>query len=578
MSKHRSLKDLFRNSSSSSLNKLGHSSSPSSEQSSTAGSAGTSSNHRSFLRRWSSKSSITPQTSSSPGQSPAASDTEDKKEKSSIFHRRKNDGHQHHHSHLSLKRFFKILRPEHLDGDDSSVDSKKPPSLPLSSTSNLAKKYDMGKLIGTGASGSVNLVTSHDNSSEIFAVKKFRAKLKNEKEHDYQTKVKNEFLIGDYLKHQNLIHTMELIKEKNEFLIVMEYCPYDFFNLVMSGLMKEQEICCYFKQIINGVAHLHEAGIAHRDLKLDNCVVNQDGILKLIDFGSAFQYRKDSEGGTKKILKAKGIVGSDPYLAPEVFDTSVPYDARLADVWSIAIIFCCMILKRFPWKIPRSSDPSFRSFAGLNNMDEPVSEQEMQEHDSKGPKYGPDRLLRSLPKASQSLIKGMLTIDCSKRYLIGDVLADPFYSSIQHCYYAEVDEEVPQAEPQASQVSQPPPETPDGADSGAHTPQHVPQPNIPMSPEAGSSPASGLQSPVLSGSATPVMEGSSSEVITHEHEHRFGSHIHDPEALAGKKVVKKVDKLFKAPNHKHHLVTEQELEKINQERQRARRMKENGVA
>lgn len=74
------------------------------------------------------------------------------------------------------------------------------------------------------------------------------------------------------------------------------------------------------------------------------------------------------------------------------------------------------------------------------------------------------------------------------------------------------------------------------------------------------------------------MEGSLSEVITHEHEHRFGSHIHDPEALAGKKVVNKVDKLFKAPNHKHHLVTEQELEKINQERQRARRMKENGVA
>lgn len=145
MSKHRLLKDLFRNSSLLLLNKLGHSLSPLLEQLLTAGNAGSLLNHRSFLRRWSLKLSITPQTSSLPGQLPAASDTEDKKEKLLIFHRRKNDSHQHHHSHLSLKRFFKILRPEHLDGDDSSVDSKKPPLLPLSLTANLAKKVRYGQ-------------------------------------------------------------------------------------------------------------------------------------------------------------------------------------------------------------------------------------------------------------------------------------------------------------------------------------------------------------------------------------------------------------------------------------------------
>ncbi|KAF3986497.1 hypothetical protein FT663_01590 [Candidozyma haemuli var. vulneris] len=568
--KHRSLKDIFKNSSSSSLNKLGHSSSPSSE-----------SNHRFFLRRRNSKSSLTPSTSassgkgqaSSAGQSPAASDTEESSMSSSRKekHRRRHD--KHHHSHLSLKRFFKILRPEHLDGAQEK-DVKKPPELPLSSTSDLAKKYDIGKLIGTGASGSVNLVTAHNNEKEIFAVKKFRAKLKNETDHDYQTKVKNEFLIGDYLKHQNLIHTMELIREKNEFLIVMEYCPYDFFNLVMSGLMKEEEVCCYFKQIINGVAHLHGAGIAHRDLKLDNCVVNGDGVLKLIDFGSAFQYRKDSKAdasGQPKILKAKGIVGSDPYLAPEVFETNSTYDARLADVWSIAIIFCCMILKRFPWKLPRSSDPSFRSFACLNNMDEPVTEQEMQEEDAKGPKYGAERLLRLLPKASRPLIQGMLTIDCSKRFLIGDVLEDSFYHSIRHCYYAEVDEPEPiQQNPSDSFQDAP------DASNGSPQQQNL---DIPMSPEAASSPGSQLQSPVSSGSATPVIDSSQSDGINQEQDHhRFGSQIHDPEAFAGKKATKRVEKLFKSSNHKHHLITEQELEKINQERQRAKKMKENGVA
>lgn len=539
--KHRSLKDLFKHLSLLLLlllNKLGNL------------------DHRLFLRRRNLKLLLTPQTSSSLkpslGISPAASDLEESVRKGK-GHRRK-----HELSHLSLKRFFKILRPEHLD---DGVKEKTPPELPLSLTLDLAKKYDIGKLIGTGASGSVNLVTAHGNENEIFAVKKFRARLKNELEHDYQTKVKNEFLIGDYLKHQNLVHTMELIKEKLEYLIVMEYCPYDFFNLVMLGLMKVEEVCCYFKQIVNGVAHLHEAGIAHRDLKLDNCVVNLDGVLKLIDFGSAFQYRKDSKsssGPQTKILKAKGIVGSDPYLAPEVFDTTTPYDARLADVWSIAIIFCCMILKRFPWKLPRSSDPLFRSFACLNSMDEPVSEQEMEEKDSKGPKYGPERLLRLLPQGSRPLIASMLTIDTTKRCLIGDVLADPFYKDIQNCYYAEVDEKPQEEFKEAKEDNLLPPQPP-------------------MSPEAALSPGSELQTPSSSGSGTPRVL--SHDAISHDNSaHRFGSHIHNPEAFAGTTAVKRVERFFKAPNHTHHLVTEKELEQINAERQRARKLKESGTA
>lgn len=56
-----------------------------------------------------------------------------------------------------------------------------------------------------------------------------------------------------------------------------------------------------------------------------------------------------------------GIVGSDPYLAPEVYDES-KYDPRAVDVWSLGIIYCCMALRRFPWKLPRSSDVSFRYF------------------------------------------------------------------------------------------------------------------------------------------------------------------------------------------------------------------------
>lgn len=457
-------------------------------------SASNSSSHRFFLRKKNSRSSLSPQTSSTSLTSLLKKNKNHSYEQinrnrrtssASVLHHpagppdnnsstsihehneptTPNEDHEinnkktkhtnHHHHHLSLKRFLKKLKHHENEKSESSPKNM----LPQHSSSDLYKKYGgLGKLIGSGASGSVNLVTSKTDPNEIFAVKKFRPKLPNESEHDYKVKVKNEFKIGQYLNHENLIHTIELIKENgskllsdSEYYIIMEYCPFDFFNLVMSGLMSQEEVCCYFKQITNGVAHLHENGIAHRDLKLDNCVVNQEGILKLIDFGSAVQFRKektpnkpvaeeDDINENYRLLRARGVVGSDPYLSPEVFEPSnFGYDPRTADIWSIAVIFCCMILKRFPWKIPKASDPSYRSFANIDENNNKLSEQMNENFDNlkisnnKHPK-GPDRLLRLLPTESRNLIKNMLEIDPKKRYLIDDVLNNLFFQSIEYCH------------------------------------------------------------------------------------------------------------------------------------------------
>lgn len=149
----------------------------------------------------------------------------------------------------------------------------------------------------------------------------------------------------------------------------MEYAPHDLFSVVMSGKMCRPEIYCVFRQICDGVAYLHSLGLAHRDLKLDNCVVTESNVVKLIDFGTAVVFRYP--GSSKKgIVEAKGVVGSDPYLAPEVLASGKigngeegSYDPRKADVWSCAVIFLCMILRRFPWKVPdEKTDMSFRAF------------------------------------------------------------------------------------------------------------------------------------------------------------------------------------------------------------------------
>ncbi|PIL24107.1 hypothetical protein GSI_13859 [Ganoderma sinense ZZ0214-1] len=228
----------------------------------------------------------------------------------------------------------------------------------------MSKKYGKwGRVLGSGAGGTVRLIkASTKNGGTTFAVKEFRPKRQGESEKEYQKKVTAEFCVGSTLKHPNIIETVDIVTDHGHYYEVMEYAPYDLFSVVMSGSMTRPEIYCVFRQICDGVEYLHSLGLAHRDLKLDNCVMTKDNVVKLIDFGTATVFHYPG----KKTTLATGIVGSDPYLAPEVLSQE-NYDPRKTDVWSVAIIFMCMVLRRFPWKIPDpKSDPSFRAFVNAH--------------------------------------------------------------------------------------------------------------------------------------------------------------------------------------------------------------------
>jgi len=72
----------------------------------------------------------------------------------------------------------------------------------------------------------------------------------------------------------------------------------------MTGKQTEEEIGCCFKQIVAGTRYLHEMGLAHRDLKLDNCCVNEFGIVKIIDFGCAVVFKYPFE---QDLIEATGM-------------------------------------------------------------------------------------------------------------------------------------------------------------------------------------------------------------------------------------------------------------------------------
>jgi hypothetical protein len=224
-----------------------------------------------------------------------------------------------HGSMAELKRFFRMGHHKHKSGDSLSKKAGKkdepyqmaPANVPFADDHGLSTKYGkLGRVLGSGAGGSVRLL-KRSSDGVTFAVKQFRDRHSWESDKEYSKKVTAEFCIGSTLHHGNIIETLDIIHEGGHWYEVMEFAPFDLFAVVMTGRMSKEEIACTFKQIVNGVAYLHGMGLAHRDLKLDNVVVNEHGIMKLIDFGSAVVFRYPFEDD---IVLASGMYHGNSLL------------------------------------------------------------------------------------------------------------------------------------------------------------------------------------------------------------------------------------------------------------------------
>lgn len=243
----------------------------------------------------------------------------------SNLHREETGGtaHSRHGSMSDLKRFFKMGRQKRGASPAPSVKNglRTPPmmrtnssQIPFADDHGLTSKYGkLGRVLGSGAGGSVRLMKrSEDNT--VFAVKEFRPRHSYETEREYVKKLTAEYCIGSSLHHGNIIETLDIVQEKGKWFEVMEYAPYDLFAIVMTGKMNREEVSCCFLQILSGVTYLHSMGLAHRDMKLDNVVVNEHGVMKIIDFGSAHVFKYPFENNlvlaSGKILSLADICGA----------------------------------------------------------------------------------------------------------------------------------------------------------------------------------------------------------------------------------------------------------------------------
>ncbi|KAJ2903358.1 putative hal protein kinase protein [Zalerion maritima] len=260
------------------------------------------------------------------------------------------------------------------------------------------------KHFAKGATSVINKMYRKGFPKEIYAIKQFRPRDKNnETTDDYNAKVKSEFSIGKSLHHPNIVESIELCLDHGRWNYVMEYCDGgDMLTLATMGYLttpeRANDRACLAKQLIQGIAYLHRNGIAHRDIKLENLLMTSDSKLKITDFGvsdvfSGIHPGLREAGGQCGVgvdeneirLCKPGICGSIPYMAPEVYARNAMYDPRPVDIWSagvciVAITFCGTI-----WISPdETRSPMFaevmkawRKFLAKNGHDYEMSEREL---------------------------------------------------------------------------------------------------------------------------------------------------------------------------------------------------------
>ncbi|KAF8610050.1 Pkinase-domain-containing protein [Ceratobasidium sp. AG-I] len=284
--------------------------------------------------------------------------------------------------------------------------------------------------IGKGATSIVKLAHKWDRTEEkLYAVKEFRKRRKNETEKEYVKKLTAEFCISSALHHPNIVETVDLVKDENQhWCEVMEYCPGgDLYAAIRRGGMSPSEVECCFKQVLLGVEYLHSQGVAHRDIKPENLFFNEQGHLKIGDYGASTVYRLPWE---KNIHMSTGLCGSEPYIAPEQF-TPGPYDARLVDIWACGIVYYCLHFQELPWRVAQQSDPLFQAYLTACSAKPTVAVGSNSPAPAQAPL--PATISNLSPRACRPLLRKMLEPNPKLRAQIEDVMKDSWLMSVDVC-------------------------------------------------------------------------------------------------------------------------------------------------
>ncbi|KAG4975288.1 hypothetical protein AAZX31_11G239300 [Glycine max] len=205
----------------------------------------------------------------------------------------------------------------------------------------LMEKYEFGKLLGQGNFAKVYHARDV-RTGESVAVKVI------DKEKILKIglvdQTKREISIMRLVKHPNVLQLYEVLATKTKIYFIIEYAKGgELFNKIAKGRLTEDKARKYFQQLVSAVDFCHSRGVYHRDLKPENLLLDENGVLKVADFGLSALVESHRQ---KDMLHT--ICGTPAYVAPEVISRR-GYDGTKADVWSCGVILFVLLAGHLPF-------------------------------------------------------------------------------------------------------------------------------------------------------------------------------------------------------------------------------------
>ena len=252
----------------------------------------------------------------------------------------------------------------------------------------------VGKQIGQGAYASVRIAFDRKLGHKVALKIYDKGKLL---EPQRQRNVQNEIMIMRKLNHSSIVKLYAAFDTRRHVVLEMENVK----GMSLHGFLKskekrrldEPEAKRIFTQILKGIEHCHSNDVAHRDIKLENLLMDETQNIKIIDFGfstcmSAFK-------------KIRIFCGTPSYMSPEIV-TRKEYSGPPADIWALGVLLYAMLCGTFPFRGATDKELYHRISHGLFTFPSHLS------------------------PSSKSLISRMLIINPDERPTVKDVLDDPW--------------------------------------------------------------------------------------------------------------------------------------------------------
>ncbi|KAF9621893.1 hypothetical protein IFM89_028481 [Coptis chinensis] len=205
----------------------------------------------------------------------------------------------------------------------------------------ILERYELGRLLGQGTFAKVyrgrNIKTGQSVAIKMIDKEKvLRIGLIEQ--------IKREISVMRLVRHPNVVELFEVMASKTKIYFAMEYVKGgELFNKVAKGKLKEDVARKYFQQLIGSVDFCHSRGVYHRDLKPENLLLDENGNLKVSDFGLSALCDSCRHDGLLHTT-----CGTPAYVAPEVISKK-GYDGAKADIWSCGVILFVLLAGYLPF-------------------------------------------------------------------------------------------------------------------------------------------------------------------------------------------------------------------------------------